>query len=205
MSVDLTDGTTAWNLFHADSFSAFPLVSSRNGLAMTAPERVHVDLSELFPDAGEHTVLTVRVGVGNVGGTFAPSRGYVDAFRFAPAAKASFRNGSGRNPAFYASSPAVLGGYWTIDVDATRLPGARFVVVTARQRALRGVSAIGGELLIGGQELFSLILPSSGGQDHFVIPIPDDPALIGLTWCTQAMLAGKTFRLGNAYDLRLGY
>jgi len=205
MSVDLSDGTTVWNLFHADSFSAFPLVSSRSGLAMTAPERVHVDLSELFPSANEHTVLTMRVGTGNVGGSAASSRGYVDAFRFAPSAKANFRNGAGKNPAFYASSPAVLGGDWTLDVDASRLPGARFVVVTARERAIRGVSGIGGELLIGGPELFTLILPSSGEQDHFVIPIPDDPTLIGRSLSTQAMLVGKTFRLGNAYDLRMGY
>jgi hypothetical protein len=135
----------------------------------------------------------------------APSRGYVDAFRFAPDATATFRNGSGKNPAFYRSSPAVLGGDWTIDVDATRLPGTRFVVVTARPRAIHGVLGIGGETLIGGPEIFSLILPSSGDHDHFVVPIPDDPALIGRPMATQAMLVGKTFKLGNAYDLRMGY
>ncbi len=205
MSVDLSDGVTVWNLFHADSFSEFPLVSSRTRLAMTALERVHADLAALFPTADENTVLTLRIGTGNVGGAVAPSRGYVDALRFAPDATATFRNGQGKNPAFYRSSPAELGGDWTFDVDASRMPGTRMVVVTCRQRALAGLPGIGGEVLIGGPTLLTLILPSSGGLDHFVLPMPDDPAMIGQLMATQAMLVGKTYKLGNAYDLRMGY
>ena len=205
MSVDLSDGLTVWNVFFADSFSEFPLVSSQHGFAMTERRTVHVDLRALFPGASETTVLSLRASVGNVGGGVAPSRGYLDALRFAPAATAAFRNGHGRNPVFYSCSPAVIGGSWTLDVDSSILPDARLVFVHARTTPLAGIPAPGGELLIAGTWLFKLSLPVSGGLDHFEMGVPNEPALIGFAASTQATLFSRTLQRGNAYDLRLGY
>jgi len=205
MSVDLTDGVTSWNLYYADSFSPLPLLSAQWQLPMSERTNVHVDLRVLFPAATESTVLSLRAGVGNVGGGAQPSRGYVDDFRLEPAASATFRNGHGLNRAFYTAGPAVLGGNWAFEVDASVHPGARATIVTGRTTALGGLHVAFGEALIGGPLLFSLTLPSSGGDDHFQLPIPGDHALIGLGAATQAMLLGGGVELGNAFDLRLGY
>ena len=205
MSVDLTDGVTAWNLYYADSFSATPLVSAQYGLAMSARTSVHVDLRVLFPSATESTVLSLRAGVGNVGGGAQPSRGYVDDFRFEPAASATFRNGHGLNRPFYTAGTAVLGGNWAFEIDARAHPRARAAIVTGRTTALGGVGLANGEALVGGPLLFTFTLPSSGGNDLFQLPIPNERALIGLGAATQALLLGGSIELGNAYDLRLGY
>jgi PKD repeat protein len=204
MSVDVTDGVTTWNLYYSDSFSQFPALAN-NGLAMTAVEHVHVDLARLYPTADATTVLSLRASLGNVGGGGFPSRGYVDAFRFALSAKATFRNGQGINPAFYGSSPPVVGGTWGIEIDSSVLPGARQVLIVARTRALGGPRLLGGEALIGGASLFTLAFPCSGGQEHFEVAIPGSAALVGRTLATQAVLTGHGTRLGNAFDLVLGY
>jgi PKD repeat protein len=205
MSVDLSDGVTFWNVFHADSFSTFTRTSALHGFAMTDTQRVHVDLARLFPAATETTVLSLRVSLGNVGGATGPSRGYVDGLRFHPAALATFRNGLGINPGFYACSPAVLGGVWTVDIDSSLKPDTRLAVVAGFTQAHAGFPLYGGEGLVAGSMLFSLNLPTTGASDHFVVPIPDNPALIGITLTTQAVLVGQRFMLGNAYDLTMGY
>ncbi len=205
MSVDLTDGLTVHNVFYADSFAEFPLVSAQHGLAMTALESVRVDLRALFPTASEFTVLSLRASVGNVGGSPAPSRAYVDSFRLAPAATATFRNGHDLNPAVYTCSPPVVGGVWTLDIDTSARPEARYAFVIARTQALGGLAGEGGELLIAGPLLFRLTLPLSGGLDHFEMAVPNDPALLGLTSSTQASLYGAGLVRANAFDLRLGY
>jgi PKD repeat protein len=204
MSVDLTDGLSTWNLYYADSFSALPQTSPLHGLAMTKLETVHVDLAELFPNAGSQTRLSLRASVGNVGGATRPSRGYVDGFRFAPTAKASYRNGAERNPAFYAADPARLGATWTFEVDPAVMPDARSLVIVARASAAN-LAQPGGELLVGGPALFRLAFPLHGGRERIAVPIPDLPELAGRTVATQAVLVGKGFRLGNAFDLLLGY
>jgi PKD repeat protein len=205
MSVDLSDGVIVRNVYYADSFSEFVQVSPRTGFAMTARRRVLVDLAALFPDATESTVLGLRVGVGNVGGAINPSRGYVDDFRLSPSATATFRNGHGLNPAFYVSSPAVLGGEWTLEFDASGRPEARLALLSARSLPLAGFPIGGGELLVAGGKLMQLSFPLSGGVDRFVMPVPSDPALVGLTAYTQATFFGAGLLRGNAYDLRLGY
>ena len=172
---------------------------------MTVRTNVHVDLRALFPSATQSTVLSLRAGVGNVGGGAQPSRGYVDDFRFEPAASAVFRNGHGSNRPFYTAGTAVLGSDWAFEIDARAHPRARAAIVTGRTTALGGVRVAYGEALIGGPLLFTLTLPSSGGNDRFQIPIPNDRALIGLGTATQALLLGGSVELGNAYDLRLGY
>jgi len=205
MSVDIGDGTTVWNLFHADTFASFPLVSSVHGLPMTAPERVHVDLAALFPQADASTVLTLRIGVGNHGNGAQSSRGYVDDFRFEPSATAVFRNGSGLNPALFSASPAVIGGSFTLGIDGAARPSATLAIVIGRQQPLSVLPLGGGEILVGGKKLFSLVLPLQGQASSLTLPMPDDPALVGLPASTQAVLFGGGIVLTNAYDLRLGY
>ncbi len=205
MSVDLTDGVSIWNVYYADSFSEFPLVSSLHGLAMTARQSVHVDLRALFPDASESTVLSLRAGVGNVGGVINPSRGYIDGFRLAPSGSASFRNGHDLNPLIYTSAPAVVGGTWEFTIDSSSHPEARLVVIHARTRALAGHLLVGGELLIAGPFLLRMSFPARGALQRFVIDIPNDPVLVGLSAYTQASLFAGGLLRGNAYDLHLGY
>ncbi|MEQ1893100.1 MAG: PKD domain-containing protein, partial [Planctomycetota bacterium] len=205
MSVDIGDGTTIWNLYFADSFADFPLVSALHGLPMTAPERVHVDLAALFPAAGADTVLTMRFGVGNHGNGAASSRGYIDAFRFEPAASATFRNGHGQNPAFYGASPAVIGGSFTVSIDGSQRPAARVALVIGRQNPLAGTPLFGGELLVLGNKVFALTLPLRGVPATLTLPMPNDARLVGLRVATQGVLLGDGLLLGNAYDLRLGY
>jgi PKD repeat protein len=205
MSVDIGDGTTIWNLWFADSFADFPLVSAVHALPMTAPERVHVDLAALFPNADASTVLTLRFGVGNHGNGAAPSRGLIDGFRFEPAASATFRNGRGLNPALYVASPAVIGGQFTVTIDGGQRPAAGFARVLGRQNPLAGTPLLGGELLIGGKPLFTLALPLRGTSASLTLPMPADPSLVGLRAATQAVLFGGGLTLSNAFDLRLGY
>ncbi|HEX6882777.1 MAG TPA: PKD domain-containing protein [Planctomycetota bacterium] len=205
LSVDLTDGVTSWNLYYADSFSEF-VQTSPLGLPMTAPERVHVDLSRLFPDALPTTVLSLRASVGNVGGSGTHSRAWVDGFHFGLTAKASYRNGRGINPPFYTANAPVVGTSWGVEVDSSALPGAVQVLVLGHVRPLGGLRvARAGEVLVGGERLFSLSFPCAGGRERHAVPIPADHALVGRRITTQAVLVGRTFLLGNAYDLVVGY
>jgi hypothetical protein len=205
MSVDLSDGTTTRNVFHADTFSEFPLASSRYGLPMTAPRRVQLDLRTLFPGLAPGAPLRLCVSVGNAGDDARPSRGYVDAFRLVPAATASFRNGTGRNAARYLSSPAVLGGAWTIQVDVTGHASARAIQLVGMTRPTSGGLRAPGELLIGGKKLFALAWPALPGLNVRTVTLPVDIALMGQAMATQVTITGGSAELCNAFDLVLGF
>jgi PKD repeat protein len=205
MSVDVTDGTTTWNLYAADTFSSFPGTSLRYGLPMTSVQRVHVDLRTLFPGALPGTLLTLRASVGNGGDGANPSRGYVDAFRLVPAASASFRNGTGRNAPRYTSSPAVLGGSWTIQVDTTGHAGARLIQLVGLQRPSSGALTTKGEVLTSGKKLFAQSWPATPGLNVRTIALPIDLALVGVPMATQVTISGGVAELTNAYDLVLGF
>ncbi len=204
MSVDLTDGSTSWNLYAADTFSPFPGTSARYGLPMTAVQRVRVDLRTLFPGAPQGTPLTLRVSVGNGGDGANPSRGYVDAFRLVPTATATPRNGTGRNAARYASSPAVLGGSWTIQLDTTGHAGARLMQLVGMQRPASGVPTSKGEVLTSGKKLFSQSWIATPGLNVRTITLPLDLALLGTPMATQVTITGGVAELTNAWDLVLG-
>jgi len=205
MSVDLSDGTTNRNLFYADTFSALTRTSAKDGLSMTALERVHVDLRALFPQAVEGTPLTLRVSVGNGGDGARPSRGYVDDFRLVPGAAATLRNGLGLNALRYQSTPAVLGGDWTVTVDTTGHPGAKFVQLNGMQRPASGTLRGGREVLISGGKLFAQSWLASGGVDVRTFPMPLDLTLLGRFMATQPTITGGVAELCNAYDLVLGF
>jgi PKD repeat protein len=205
LSVDLSDGTTSWNLHYADSFSELPGWSVEHALPMTAVQRVHVDLRELFPDLAAGAPLRLRIGVGNGGDGANPSRAYVDAFRLVPAATAAFRNGTGRNAPRYVSSPAVLGGAWTIQVDTTGHAGVRGLQLLGMQRPASGLLRVAGELLVSGKKVFAQSWPAQSGLNVRTIALPADLTLMGLYMATQVTLTGGGAELCNAYDLVLGF
>jgi len=205
LSIDLSDGITHLNVFHADSFSDFPLTSVRHGLPMTAPRRVIADLHLLFPQAVQGTELTLRVSLGNGGDGANPSLAYVDGFRWAPVATATFRNGTGRNAARYFAEPAVLGGSWTVTVDVTGHAGARAVQLVGMQRPAAGVMRTQGEVLVSGRKLFAQSWVVTPGVNTRTFTLPADNALIGTFMATQATITGGVSELTNAYDLVLGF
>jgi hypothetical protein len=205
LSVDLTQGATSLNVFFADTHAAFPATSTKYGLPMTAPERVHVDLLAAFPGLVAGAPLTVRVSVGNGGDGLNPSKGYVDALRLVPAASASFRNGLGRNQPRYHSSPAVLGGDWTVTVDTTGRAQSGLIQLVAHQRPSAGTLRASGELLVSGRKLFAQSWPAVPGLNARVLHLPPDFALLGAFWATQVTISGGGAELCNAYDLVLGF
>ena len=81
MSVDITDGSTWQNLYYADTFTATPSTSAKNGFPMTAVSAVSVDLLTLFPGSSPATSFTVTVLNGNGNDSVQPSVGYADNFR----------------------------------------------------------------------------------------------------------------------------
>jgi PKD repeat protein len=205
MSVDVSDGGTTRNLFLADTFSAFPAVSTLHGLPMTAVSRVQTDLRALFPGLAEGAPLVVRISVGNAGDGLNPSRGHLDSFRLVPVAMASFRNGLGSNAPRYVSSPAVLGGSWTIQVDTTGHAGVRSIQLVGMQRPASGVLRVPGEVLSSGKRLFAQSWPAVPGLNVRTIALPPDLALMGAFMSTQVTISGGTAELTNAYDLVLGF
>ncbi len=205
LSVDLSDGTTSWNLCYADGFDPLPGTSLRYGLPMTAIQRVHVDLRILFPGLAAGAPLTLRLGVGNGGDGARPSRAYLDAFRLVPAATASFRNGTGRNAPRYAAVPPVLGQDWTIQVDTSGHVGARAIQLVGMQRPSSGLLRPAGELLVSGKKLFAQSWPAQPGLNLLSIALPQDVGLMGLAMATQVTITGGRAEFCNAYDVVLGF
>ena len=80
MSVDITDGSTWYNLYYADTSTPFVGTSAVHGTQMTAVSNVSVDLLSLFPASSSATQFTVTVLVGNGSDAIQPSFGYADNF-----------------------------------------------------------------------------------------------------------------------------
>jgi hypothetical protein len=172
---------------------------------MTAAQRVHVDLRALFPGIVAGTSLTLRVSVGNGGDGQESSKGYVDAFRLVPGATASFRNGTGHNAPRYTSSPAVLGGDWTVQIDTTGHAGARVIQLVGMVRPASGTLKSSGEVLIAGKKLFAQSWPALPGLNVHTLHLPVDISLLGQAMATQVTITGGSTELCNAYDLVLGF
>ncbi|HEX6882776.1 MAG TPA: PKD domain-containing protein [Planctomycetota bacterium] len=205
LSVDLSDGARHVNVLLADGAWPFPATSALYGTPMTAPIRRQIDLGALFPGLAGGAPLTLRVSVGDGGQGPAPARAYVDSLRLVPEATASFRNGTGRNAARYSSSPAVLGGSWTITVDTTGHAGVRGIQLVGLQRPASGLFRTSGEVLVAGKRLFAQTWPALPGINVRTVTLPVDLSLLGVAMSTQVTITGGTAELTNAFDLILGF
>ena len=207
-SVEVSDGTTTFNLAYLDTFSVQPNQSVRHGLAMTDLEVVSANLAALFPLATDTTVFTLTLSVGNGGDGEDPSYAYVDQVMFGPAAMAMFRNGTGVNPVCYQATPPVIGEVWTAQVDTTSHPGANFVWIGCYAQAHPGFTVPSGEVLvdfIASPNLFVVSTTSSGAVDTFALRIPRDLSLVGHFGASQGFILGGGFEICNAIDLTLGF
>lgn len=117
------------------------------------------------------------------------------------------RNGTGVNAlCFKATSTAVLGGTWTVEIDASNHPGASVVLFYAHTAPASGPVIGFGELLInlGSPRIARFSTASSGGVDVVNVPVPNDIAIVGQTAYTQAAIAGGFVELCNAIDATAG-
>ncbi len=86
MSVELTDGSSTYNVFYKDTFSPTSGTSAKWGYAMTPLEEVVVDLTSLFPSSTTATSFTLTASTGNGDDDFQDSKGYLDDLRLEPPA-----------------------------------------------------------------------------------------------------------------------
>jgi PKD repeat protein len=230
MSVDVSDGTTTYNLFHADTFTPATAISARHGWAMTEVASVALDLALAFPSSTSTTLFTITIQVGNGGDAVQPSRGYVDHFRFVQVA-AAIPFGCGVNPP---GSMTVISGLPRIGTQlrlgidnpvGTQSIGsipllALSIGVFPMFPCGIVVPSLGmdgpGELLIlpGANVLKPLLVgqlwTGPGNPAQVVINVPDDAGLVGLSLYAQGMLfdpsgaLGVTFGLTDAVQLRFG-
>ena len=118
------------------------------------------------------------------------------------------RNGSGVNAlCFKAGNTAVLGGTWTVEIDASNHPGASVVLFYAHAAPASGPVITFGELLIalGSPRIGRFSMVSSGGVDAFNVPVPNDIAIVGQTaYCQGAIAGGGYVELCNAIDATAG-
>ncbi|MAB78478.1 MAG: hypothetical protein CMJ89_03900 [Planctomycetes bacterium] len=204
MSVDITDGTANHNLYYADTFSAFPNTSARYGLPMTDPERVELDLTDLYPAATTFTVLTLTIQVGNAGDGLDPSRGYIDRIVPGTYAGATLRNGSGINRLLYVAPPPVLGELWLGEIDTTDHSGAGFTFIFFYAQGFPGFNVPGsGEVLVNPASPLYLVsaVPANGGVTLHPQVLPNMLHFIGLNVASQGYIIGGFNEYTNAIDI----
>ncbi|MAB80321.1 MAG: hypothetical protein CMJ89_13285 [Planctomycetes bacterium] len=208
MSVDITDGMTTYNLYYADSFSDFPLLSAVHGLPMTELALARADLRALFPTLADGSMLTLTIGVGNGGDGANSSFGYVDQVLLAQVAQAVVRNGTGVNVESYSATPPILDTTWTGTINTAHHPGATLVLIYGFQRGLTGPVLSIGELLmdVASPPLFNAGAPVVSDLATVNIFIVPNLAFIGLGGTTQAViLGGGSIELCNAVDVLVGF
>ena len=140
---------------------------------------------------------------------FAAGAAYV--YAIDPQSAVTFRN-AGTNPASYAANPIVVGSVFTATVDnnlAAQSTSVLFAFNSPYSFTLSGGQTLlcldwqgVGELFTGGG-----LYPSSsmGGIDGFSLFFPNDPAMIGISFASQAIQFGNPpFLLSNAQDLTIG-
>lgn len=118
-------------------------------------------------------------------------------------AQVSSRN-AGLNPTSYSATPAVLGSTVTATVDLTTTghPFARLMYsLVPKQRTLSS----GYVVLVGGPRV-AMLTGVPGPLATFSIPIPNDTALCGRRFYTQAVHfgGGMPFALSNSQDFVIG-
>lgn len=206
MSVDITDGLTTYNLYHADSFSAFPNTSGRYGLPMTVTSNIGTNLALSFPSATAATLMTLAVQVGNGGDGADSSIGCVDGMFSRNLASITFRNGTGINPQCFVADPPVIGTTWAGQIDHRDRPSATAVVLLLRGAPAGPVNVGFGELLVGSPVLFDIAQAAdASGITTFGFSLPADLSLVGMA-ASQGLILGvpdQTFC--NALDLQIGF
>ncbi len=134
----------------------------------------------------------LRTGVLN-----AVANGCVNSF---DPASSVVRNGNGSNPAgFVELTPPVLGTNWETTVDLAGANSSRIGI---------GYSGTAGFTIGIGQVLVfpPVLRPLDQGLGFHSIPIANDPALLGVTFWTQAATVQPgSIQLQNAIDITLGY
>ncbi len=208
MSVDLSDGTTKYNLYYEDSFSAFPLISDKFGLPMTDTATVSTNLVDLFPTAISTTILTLTISVGNGGDALNPSRGYADSFIFGMAGASVDRNGTGLNSMCYSAGPPVIGQDWSGAIDSSSHVAPGFALILCYSDPATGPTLSSGELLIdlASAPIFTLVVPSNGTLDILSQVVPNSLSLVGTSVSSQGMVYGSSMlELCNAVDMTVGF
>jgi lysyl endopeptidase len=129
---------------------------------------------------------------------------YIDGFDPFQAIAIAY-NGSGINPAVYSSATRpTLGTVWQAEMVA--VPGATSTALLAYPAPSSGTYVAAGEVLfqLGAMRLLTSIQPVVGGTSLHSTPLPNDPALIGVSVYTQGFEIGPGVRqLTNAIELRL--
>lgn len=112
---------------------------------------------------------------------------------------------AGSNPASYAAEAPVLGALWnaTLDLSTTGHNSGQVVIYNAAASLTLGQGQV---LLVGGSRLATLPL-MSGSMLNFSANIPNDMALLGSTFYSQAvhLFGVQPFALSNAQDLTVGF
>jgi len=176
------------------------LWSFGDGASSTAANPAH-----LYTQPGLYTVTLTASGPG--GQTVRQETGLI---WVTVQAQATVRNGSGVNRLGYQTAGVpVLGASWAATVDTAPHPGALAVMLLACDQPHGGLLLPAGEVLVrtpalGGVVLFKVAVAPVGGSAHFSLPIPNNPALVGLQVYTQAVVLGGPLELCNAVDLVLG-
>jgi hypothetical protein len=173
----------------------------------------NLDADPRFVDAGMGNYHLLPdspcIDAGDPRGTLDPdaTRGDMGAFPFLRRGT-SLRNGRGVNRMCFASlGPPRNGKPWTVRLDASRHPGARFTGLIGFRAALDpGLLLAAGELLVDprSQPLVFRRVASSGEQDELTIWIPVSASIAGLEGTLQGFVAGAGLELCNAIDVRPG-
>ncbi len=209
MSVDISDGSSTYNIYYADTFSSFPNTSLRYALPMTAVQQVGSNLALLFPSATASTQLTLSISVGNGGDGLDPSTGFVDDFFTLAVAAGTYRNGSGINPPCYVADPPIVGSVWKAHLDSRDRPNIGFVTVLLRDAAVMQSAGPLGELLVGGNFVANFtIVAHVSGISTISLPLPADLSLMGFGTSQGflvSILAPSEQTLCNAVDFTIGF
>jgi PKD repeat protein len=179
MSVDISDGTTTWNVFYKDTFSATAGIFSSYGLPVTPVEDVSVDLTTLFPSSTSSTDFTLTACVGNAFDDFQDSKGYVDHFRMTSTAPPWQDLGGGTiglngKPELFAAGPLVAGS--DLVMDLTKAP-ANALMLLAGSLSSAPTNVVGGTLYATPFALKALVLADAAGEFHVLSTVqPGSPS-----------------------------
>lgn len=120
-------------------------------------------------------------------------------------ATAAMRNGAGGNDILLAStSPPVLGGHWTAEVDNSGHDGA-LTLVHGFGAGADGIHLVWGELLVDPLSPPLFLSHPVGGTTTHVQAVPSDISFLGGVVSAQAVVLSSPPVLTNAIDLVLGH